>query len=236
MWIDWLPHPDRELDGIRISLSPALQSVLERIAHGLMRPAMSEGRILAAIASSKDSIMTRLTDAATKLSGDDAELLLNIETLLAQNESGAQARIAAAVKAALDAHAIDDDAQAAILEAADTAVAAENTRIKGLLNPETGGGAPPEALTITTTALADAEIGAPFNDQIAVTGGVAPITISVSGIDPGLSVDSNGVVTGSAVGPAGSSSLSVTATDSATPSPTTASATVTQNVAAAPGG
>lgn len=82
-------------------------------------------------------IMSRLSDIAAKVSADDATIIQDIEAVLAQNAAATQAAVATAVQAALDAHQVDDDAQSAILEAADTAITTEAAKLEALVNPPT---------------------------------------------------------------------------------------------------
>lgn len=89
-----------------------------------------------------------------------------------------------------------------------------------------GGGTPPDALAITTTSLPDGTVGAAYNGQIQIIGGVDPVAFSASGLPDGLGMDpTNGDITGT-VATAGVFSVSVTATDSSTPSPVKVSASL----------
>jgi hypothetical protein len=77
-----------------------------------------------------------------------------------------------------------------------------------------GGGGP---LNITTAAVDDGVVGSAYSDTIAATGGQGNLSFSVSGgaLPAGLSLSAAGAITGTPTGPAGSSSFTVTVTDSA---------------------
>jgi len=81
-----------------------------------------------------------------------------------------------------------------------------------------GGGAP----TITTTTLPNATAGVAYGEQLAATGGTAPLSWStLSGSWPnGISLTSGGLVTGTPTTP-GTYNVTVRVTDSTTPTPQT---------------
>ncbi len=78
---------------------------------------------------------------------------------------------------------------------------------------------PPPALAITTTTLAAGVVGTPYSQTVAATGGTAPRTFSVTTGDlpAGLTLAGNGAITGTPAGGPGTSNLTVTVTDSASP-------------------
>ena len=94
------------------------------------------------------------------------------------------------------------------------------------------------AIAVTTSSLSPAQVGVAYSVTLAASGGVAPLTWSVSaGILPtGLSLNaSTGVISGTPVAIQPSASITFLATDSATPTPGTASSsglTFTVNAAA----
>lgn len=67
------------------------------------------------------------------------------------------------------------------------------------------------AVTISTTALADATVGTPYSAAVSVGFGVAPYTITLSGLPSGLGF-SNGSITGTPT-VAGAYSITITAVD-----------------------
>jgi hypothetical protein len=77
-----------------------------------------------------------------------------------------------------------------------------------------GGGGP---LNITNTTADDGVIGSAYNDTIASTGGSGNKTFSISAgaLPAGLSIGSNGAITGTPTGPAGTANFTVSVTDSA---------------------
>lgn len=123
------------------------------------------------------------------------------------------------------------------LEALATHVESETASIQGGLQASGQEEQPPApaALAVTTTSLADATIGTGYTASIAVEGGTAPYSVSVSGLPDGLVADATGAISGTPT-TAGSSTVTVSVSDSATPSPNTASTTLTLNVDAAAGG
>ena len=81
------------------------------------------------------------------------------------------------------------------------------------------------ALTITTTSLSNGVVGASYSQTLASTGGISPITWSISsGLLPtGLSLASTtGVISGTPSAPGGTFNFTVKATDSTTGTPQTA--------------
>jgi sugar lactone lactonase YvrE len=89
---------------------------------------------------------------------------------------------------------------------------------------------PPSGLTVITKGLPRGDAGSPYFQTLSAVGGAAPYTWSiVSGALPaGLSLSSAGVISGTPT-TAGSSTFTVTVTDSSTP-PQTASQNLTINV------
>ena len=86
--------------------------------------------------------------------------------------------------------------------------------------------AAPAALSVSTSSLADGNVGAAYAEPVAVTGGTGADTFAVTNgaLPDGLSLDQNsGIITGVPTG-TGPSSFTVTVTDSSTPTPQTASA------------
>jgi hypothetical protein len=73
--------------------------------------------------------------------------------------------------------------------------------------------APP--LTITGS-LPNGQVGVPYSGQVAGAGGVPPLTLQITGLPAGLTPSSSGAVSGTPTAP-GTSSVTVTVTDSATP-------------------
>lgn len=73
-------------------------------------------------------------------------------------------------------------------------------------------------ITITTTTLTNATIGSPYSAQLSAIGGAPPYTWSLSPASPalpaGLTLSSNGIVSGTATGPAALYDFSARATDS----------------------
>lgn len=90
-------------------------------------------------------------------------------------------------------------------------------------------------LSITTTSLPNGTVGSSYSGSIGATGGTAPYSFSASGLPAGLSISSsNGNISGSpAQGAAGTASAVFTVTDSAQPSPQSATATLSITVNAA---
>jgi Tol biopolymer transport system component len=91
---------------------------------------------------------------------------------------------------------------------------------------------PQAALSVTTTSLPGATLGAGYSAALAATGGTAPYTWSVTSgsLPPGLSLNaSTGVISGAPV-LAGTFGFTVQATDSSSPTPQTASATLSVTV------
>jgi hypothetical protein len=94
-------------------------------------------------------------------------------------------------------------------------------------------GAPGPLQVTTTTALTGTQ-GQPFDSVLEATGGIGPYTWSISSgtLPSGLALDASGDISGTPTD-AGSSTITVEATDSATPIPNVASGPVTFDVAAA---
>ena len=74
-------------------------------------------------------------------------------------------------------------------------------------------------LTITSTAAAGATSNQPYSTTLSATGGTAPYTWSVTGLPTGLSLGSNGIISGTP-SVTGTFSLAVTVTDSQSPAKT----------------
>jgi hypothetical protein len=78
-----------------------------------------------------------------------------------------------------------------------------------------GGGNPPVPLSLAAATLDDGVVGASYAQTLATTGGRAPIRFALSGsLPPGLTLGMNGRITGTVAGPPGTSSFTITATDS----------------------
>jgi hypothetical protein len=75
-------------------------------------------------------------------------------------------------------------------------------------------------LVITSTTVASGTSNQPYSATLSATGGTAPYTWSVSGLPTGLSLGSNGVISGTPTA-TGNFSLAITATDSQSPAKTT---------------
>ena len=88
-------------------------------------------------------------------------------------------------------------------------------------------GAVPTAPTITTATLPNATAGTPYSFQIAASG-TAPITFSAANLPDGLSLSSNGLLSGTPTA-AGSYSFTVTAANAAGSIQATLTLTVTQS-------
>ena len=86
---------------------------------------------------------------------------------------------------------------------------------------------PPTAPTITTTALPDATVGTPYSCQLTASG-TSPITFSAANLPDGLSLSSDGLLSGTPTA-AGSYSITVTAANAADSAQATLSLTVTQS-------
>ena len=96
-------------------------------------------------------------------------------------------------------------------------------------------GAPPVALAIPATTLANGALGSPYRQSLAATGGTAPYTWDLaSGTPPaGLNLSAAGVISGTP-GAEGSSSFTVRVTDSAAPAGTASLALSLTVTASAP--
>jgi hypothetical protein len=88
-----------------------------------------------------------------------------------------------------------------------------------------------QPLTITSTAFAGATANQPYGDSLNASGGTAPYTWSASGIPTGLSLASNGILSGTPTA-TGNFSITVNVTDSSAPA-MTAKATLSLSVTAA---
>jgi len=79
---------------------------------------------------------------------------------------------------------------------------------------------PPPALNITTTSLAAGVVGAPYSQSVAATGGTGTrtFTTSAGALPAGLSLNpASGAISGTPSGTPGTSSFTITVTDSASP-------------------
>ena len=77
-------------------------------------------------------------------------------------------------------------------------------------------------LAVVPTSLPDATQGTYYSVPYSANGGLPPYSFSVSGLPAGLSVNSGNLITGVCTG-SSSTSVMITVTDSATPTPSTAS-------------
>lgn len=94
--------------------------------------------------------------------------------------------------------------------------------------------APP---SITTTSLPAGVEGTAYNQTVAATGGLAPLTFTTSAgnLPPGLTMSSAGAITGTPTGPNGTSNFTVRVTDSSNPAQTATQAlSITINLPAPP--
>lgn len=76
-----------------------------------------------------------------------------------------------------------------------------------------------EPLAITTTALKDGYIGSPYSAAIAASGGTAPYTYTAEGLPEGLSLTTNGEITGTPTKAVTKAAVTITATDSTAGTP-----------------
>ncbi|MDE2155999.1 MAG: putative Ig domain-containing protein [Xanthomonadaceae bacterium] len=81
--------------------------------------------------------------------------------------------------------------------------------------------APVSAITVSPASLPTPVIGTAYSETLSATGGVAPYTYSATGVPPGLTLSPGGVISGTPTG-FGSFVMSVSATDSTTPTALTA--------------
>jgi hypothetical protein len=90
-------------------------------------------------------------------------------------------------------------------------------------------------LSLTTSALPGATVGTAFSSALTASGGTAPYSWTVAGgaLPQGLSLSAAGAITGTPT-TQGSSSFTIRVTDSSTPTPLSASATLSMSVGAAP--
>ncbi|HWD07453.1 MAG TPA: Ig-like domain repeat protein, partial [Actinomycetota bacterium] len=92
----------------------------------------------------------------------------------------------------------------------------------------------PANLAITTTTLPNGQIGSSYpGANLASSGGTAPVAWTQSGLPAGLTMTSGGAISGTPSGPAGTDSVVVTATDSSTPTPETATVNLAITIAPA---
>jgi hypothetical protein len=88
-------------------------------------------------------------------------------------------------------------------------------------------------LGITTTSLADGEVGRPYSQTLGLIGGTSPYTWSIVGgtLPNGLTFNSaTGVLSGTPIAPITNASLTFKVTDSSTPTPQTASTALTLTI------
>jgi hypothetical protein len=71
-------------------------------------------------------------------------------------------------------------------------------------------------VSITTSALNSGTVGTPYTATVSASGGVAPLTFTATGLPAGLSISSDGKISGTPTA-AGTSTPSITVTDSNTP-------------------
>jgi hypothetical protein len=160
----------------------------------------------------------------------EVKLLMSQVSDLCDRISAALTRIAAA-KSTEDSALAQANADNASLQ---QQLSDAETQLANLLEPivqqaETISPPPPPALAIGTTALPDGVIGGAYSGQIAISGGVAPYHVSsIPASDNGLTVNSDGSVTGTPEA-AADASFSITVTDSESPA-SSVTGTVTLNV------
>jgi len=181
-----------------------------------------------------------LVSALTRLAGDDVNIsqeISNLQAAEAKFESDVQAQTLASINAQVGPAVTAALAAAGVTSDAFTALAARVTAIEqdeaaADANIPPAPPAPPAPLVISTTSLADAVVGTPYTASIATTGGTGNVTLDVTGLPAGLVSDASGNITGTATGAPGPSTVSVSATDSATP-PVNVTSTLTLTVDAA---
>lgn len=165
--------------------------------------------------------------------------LTDLQTAVAANTAAVEANTTAtndAIAALQSAQAGGGDSDSAVAALAATLAAnnadltTNNNSLADAVAKFQGGGTP-GALTIVTTSLTDGVAGAPYTAQLNITGGVAPITTTISGLPDGLTDQGAGLFSGTPT-TAGTSTLSVSSTDSSSP-PQIATATLTLVVDAA---
>jgi hypothetical protein len=90
-----------------------------------------------------------------------------------------------------------------------------------------------DPISITTSVLPDAVVGMLYTGATAAAiGGETPYTFGATGLPSGLSINSaSGAISGTPIGPVGTASAVITVADTATPTPQTASRTLTVHVA-----
>jgi tRNA A-37 threonylcarbamoyl transferase component Bud32 len=84
-------------------------------------------------------------------------------------------------------------------------------------------------LSIQTSKLPSAQVGTPYSENVAATGGDGDYTWSASGLPPGLSLSSGGMISGTPT-KGGQYPISLTVKDGESPTPQTATGTVTITV------
>ncbi|MDZ5661811.1 ExeM/NucH family extracellular endonuclease [Nocardioides sp. S-58] len=104
----------------------------------------------------------------------------------------------------------------------------------GTPDPKNSGPAVPTALEATSPGTKSGQVTLPITPfTLAASGGTSPYTWTATGLPPGVTVASNGAVSGTPTA-AGDYTVTATATDSATPTTATDDVTFTFTVAAAP--
>jgi Putative Ig domain len=95
---------------------------------------------------------------------------------------------------------------------------------------------PPLPLIITTGSLPGAALAVAYSETLVATGGVPPYmwSITAGSLPAGLSLSSAGVISGTPTGTVGTSSFTVTVTDSQSPTPATKAAILSITVSVAP--
>jgi Tfp pilus assembly major pilin PilA len=192
--------------------------------HGLpggLPPTPDTRTILAAISALGASMSTqsiKLAAAVAALVAKDEDLKTEVEAILADDTANRQ-NVADAVRNALAAEGVEEDTIADTISTVNDAMDKNTASIKALLSP------PAPALTVDPTSIsgtANSGVSATLN----VSGGTPPYSFVSSLAD--ISVDSNGVVSGSptaaetgsiAVGDAagGSATVSVSIADAPAP-------------------
>lgn len=177
--------------------------------------------ILAAL----ENMMSKLQDSIAQLVADDTALKAEVETLLAKIADIPNVT-AAAVKDALSGAGVADDAAAAAVEAADTAVKGITDEITASLAPIPVAPANPSpptqavaSLSFSPTSLSGGPVGTTVSDTFVPNGGTAPYSYSVSAgsVPSGLSLDATGGTITGAYAEAGDYAFTVTVTDASTP-------------------
>ncbi|HZU28901.1 MAG TPA: putative Ig domain-containing protein [Bryobacteraceae bacterium] len=89
----------------------------------------------------------------------------------------------------------------------------------------------PSALAITTASLPDGQVNVPYSAVLTAAGGTTPYTWTVAQLPAGLTLDAHtGAISGAPISAAPNAPVTFTVTDSATPSPGTATAILSLNI------